>query len=70
MQGQGEGRGKGRGDIEGEKPQGVSRSGVGLRGFESHPPHFSVQLPGHIESDPQEAHFFPGFGRWDAKCKH
>jgi hypothetical protein len=30
----------GRGDIEGEKTQGVSRSGSeGLRGFESHPPH-------------------------------
>jgi hypothetical protein len=37
---------KGSGDIEGEKPLGVSRSGSGgLRGFESHPPHFEFYPP-------------------------
>jgi hypothetical protein len=30
---------KGNGDMQGEKPSGVSSCSVGLRGFESHPPH-------------------------------
>jgi hypothetical protein len=29
----------GRGFMQGEKPLGVSSCSVGLRGFESHPPH-------------------------------
>jgi hypothetical protein len=32
---------KGNGEMQGEKPSGVSSCSVGLRGFESHPPHFS-----------------------------